>query len=94
VRVKVARRYQITIPEQVRDEAGISIGDTLDVRSQDGKVIIEKLGKDWQAVMDETRGSWRAHPAFKGMKDSGEVVNWLRQKQKVSNNNRQSTRAR
>lgn len=82
MKVKVARRFQITIPEEVRDEAGINIGDTLDVRSQDGKVIIEKLGKDWRTVMDETRGAWRSHPAFKGMKDSVEIVNWLRQKRK------------
>jgi AbrB family looped-hinge helix DNA binding protein len=82
MRVKVARRYQITIPEEVRDDAGINIGDTLDVRSQDGKLIIEKMGKDWEKVMDETRGSWKAHPAFKGMKDSVEIVNWLRQKGK------------
>ncbi|MCS4540432.1 MAG: AbrB/MazE/SpoVT family DNA-binding domain-containing protein, partial [Thaumarchaeota archaeon] len=35
MRVKVARRYQITIPEEVRDEVGISIGDAVDVRCQD-----------------------------------------------------------
>ena len=82
MRVKVARRYQITIPEEVRDEVGIRIGDTLDVRSQDGKVIIEKLGENWQTVMDQTRGSWKSHPAFKGMKDSVEITDWLRQKKK------------
>lgn len=80
MRVKVARRFQITIPEEVRNDARINIGDTLDVRSQDGKVIIEKLGKDWQAIMDETKGSWRSHPAFKGLKDSVEIEKWLRQK--------------
>ena len=80
MKVKVARRYQITIPEQVRDETGINIGDTVDVRSQDGKVIIEKIGRDWEAVMNETRGSWKAHPAFKSMKDAVEIVDWLRQK--------------
>ena len=57
MQVKVARRYQITIPEQVRDDAGINIGDTLDVRSQEGKVIIEKIGRDWETVMNETRGA-------------------------------------
>ncbi|MHB8565513.1 MAG: AbrB/MazE/SpoVT family DNA-binding domain-containing protein [Nitrososphaerales archaeon] len=67
------------IPKEVRDDAGINIGDAVDVRSQDGKVIIENMGKDWKTVMDETRGIWRAHPAFKG-KDAVEIVNWLRQK--------------
>lgn len=42
LRDKVARRYQITIPEEVCDDAGMNIGDTLDVRSQDRKVVIEK----------------------------------------------------
>ena len=74
MQVKVARRYQITIPEQVRDDTGINIGDTLDVRSQEGKVIIEKIGRDWEAVMNETRGAWKDHPAFKDMKDSVEIV--------------------
>lgn len=78
----MARRFQITIPEEVRDEVGINIGDTVDVKSQDGRVIVEKMRKDWEKVKDETRGSWRAHPAFKGLKNSVEIVNWLRQKGK------------
>lgn len=84
MRVRVARRYQITIPEDVRDEAGISVGDTVDVRSQDGKVIIEKIGRNWKSVMNETRGSWKAHPAFKDMKNAVEIVDWLRQKKRAS----------
>ncbi len=80
MRVKVARRYQITIPEEVRKEVGINIGDAVDVRSQDGKVIVEKMGKSWESVMEETRGAWKEHPFFKGMKDSIEIVDWLRQK--------------
>lgn len=80
MRIKVARRYQITIPEEVREEVGINIGDAVDVRSQDGKVIVEKLQKSWESVMEETRGMWKQHPIFKDMKDSVEIVNWLRQK--------------
>ncbi len=78
----MARRYQITIPEEVRDDTGINIGDTVDVRSQDGKVIIEKIGRNWEAIMSETRGTWKNHPAFKDMKDAVEIVDWLRQKSK------------
>ena len=80
MRVRVARRYQITIPEEVREEVGINVGDTVDVRSQDGKVIVEKIGRNWESVMNETKGVWRAHPVFKDMKDSVEIVDWLRQK--------------
>ena len=82
MRVKVARRYQVTIPEEVREEVGINIGDIVDVRSQDGKVVVEKLGKNWESVMEETRGMWKTHPIFKDMKDSIEIVDWLRQKQR------------
>ena len=82
MRVRVARRHQITIPEEVREDVGINVGDTVDVRSQDGKVIVEKIGKNWESVMNETKGVWRGHPVFKDMKDSIEIVNWLRQKNK------------
>ncbi|MDG6938841.1 MAG: AbrB/MazE/SpoVT family DNA-binding domain-containing protein [Nitrososphaerota archaeon] len=80
LRARVARRYQITIPEEVRDEAGLKVGDTVNVRSESGKIIIEKIGGNWEAIMNETRGMWKAHPAFKDMKDAVEIVNWLRQK--------------
>lgn len=78
MKAKVARRYQITIPEEVREEVGINVGDVVDVSSQEGKVVIEKIGRDWEAVMKETKGAWRSHPAFAGMKDSVEMVHWLR----------------
>ncbi len=37
MQAKVARRYQVTIPEEVREKARISVGDTVDVRYEDGK---------------------------------------------------------
>ena len=80
MRAKVARRYQVTIPEEVREEVGINVGDTVDVRSQGGKVVIEKIGRNWDEVMRETRGAWKDHPAFAGMKDSVEITHWLRDK--------------
>jgi AbrB family looped-hinge helix DNA binding protein len=80
LKAKVARRYQVTIPEEVRDEVGINVGDTVDVTSQGGKVVIEKLGRNWDKVMRETKGTWKSHPAFAGMKDSVEITHWLRNK--------------
>ena len=80
MKAKVARRYQITIPEEVREEVGINVGDVVDVRSQGGKVVIEKLGRNWHEVMSETKGAWKSHPAFVGMKDSVEITHWLRNK--------------
>jgi len=78
LQVKVARRYQVTIPEEVRAKAKISIGDDVDVRYEDGKILLEKLEDNWEKVMKETEGSWADHPVFGKMKNSVEIVHWLR----------------
>lgn len=38
--VKVGPRHQITIPQEVRESAGISAGDLLEIMTQRGKVVI------------------------------------------------------
>jgi AbrB family looped-hinge helix DNA binding protein len=78
LQVKVARRYQVTIPEEVREKARISVGDDVDVRYEDGKILLEKLEDNWEKVMKETEGSWAHHPVFGKMKNSVEIVHWLR----------------
>ena len=80
MKAKVARRYQITIPEEVREEVGINVGDVVDVTSHAGNVLIEKIGRNWDDVMSETKGAWKSHPAFVDMKDSVEITHWLRKK--------------
>jgi AbrB family looped-hinge helix DNA binding protein len=80
MKAKVARRFQITIPEDVREEVGINVGDVVDVSSHEGKVVIEKVGRNWDEVMNQTRGAWKTHPAFVGLKDSVEITRWLRNK--------------
>jgi AbrB family looped-hinge helix DNA binding protein len=75
---KVARRFRVTIPEEVREKAKISVGDVLDVRYEDGRILLEKLGDTWGKVMRETRGCWAGHPVFGKMKNSVEIVDWLR----------------
>jgi AbrB family looped-hinge helix DNA binding protein len=39
--VKVTRKYQVTIPESVRNKLGVKIGDTLIVKSEDNHIIME-----------------------------------------------------
>jgi AbrB family looped-hinge helix DNA binding protein len=78
LQVKVARRYKLTIPEEVREKAKISVGDVLDVRYEDGKILLEKLEDNWERVMKETEGSWAAHPVFGKMKNSVVIIRWLR----------------
>jgi len=81
LQVKVGRRYQVTIPEDVREKAKISVGDDVDVRYEDGKILLEKLEDNWEKVMAETEGSWAKHPVFGKMKNSVEIVDWLRHSQ-------------
>lgn len=40
LRVKVTRRQQATIPEEVRKGAGIRFGDIVDVKREDGRVSL------------------------------------------------------
>jgi antitoxin PrlF len=39
--VKVTRKYQVTIPENVRTELGVKIGDKLIVKSENKRIIME-----------------------------------------------------
>ncbi len=69
---KVTRNFQITLPRDVRDLAGISIGDTLNVAadSKTGEVKITKTSPK-EAVLNAT-GIW------KPVKDSVSYVRSLR----------------
>ncbi|MFQ6075098.1 MAG: hypothetical protein ACE5Z5_03030 [Candidatus Bathyarchaeia archaeon] len=39
---------------------------------------MEKVGDRWEDVIAETSGAWKDHPIFGRMKDSLEIVRWLR----------------
>jgi AbrB family looped-hinge helix DNA binding protein len=42
--VKVTRKYQVTIPKEVREELGIKIGDeVVFVKNERGEFVIKKL---------------------------------------------------
>ncbi|AAL80697.1 AbrB family transcriptional regulator [Pyrococcus furiosus DSM 3638] len=43
---KVTRNYQITIPAEIRKALGIKEGELLEVRLENGKIIIERLKKE------------------------------------------------
>ena len=80
LRAKVGRRYQVTIPKEVREKARMSVGDTVDVRYEDGKIVLERQEDSWERVMADSAGSWAKHPVFGKMKNSVEIVHWLRSK--------------
>jgi antitoxin PrlF len=43
--VKVTRKYQVTIPESVRSELGVKIGDKLIVKSENKRIIMESQNR-------------------------------------------------
>ena len=43
MQVRVTRKYQVTIPDEVRSKLGIKIGDILNVSEDKGKVVMESF---------------------------------------------------
>ena len=69
--VKVTRGGQVTIPAEMRREAGIEIGDYIEVRLEEGRLVLlpkEVIDKDqtwfwtdeWQAAEREAEEDLRA----------------------------------
>lgn len=47
MRVKVTRSYQVTLPKEVREAAGVKVGDYLRVYvDESGRIVMEKLRKE------------------------------------------------
>jgi len=60
--VKVTRRYQITIPKEIREELGIKVGDEVEfVRNEKGEFVIRKLErrKNYLKVLKDAVGALR-----------------------------------
>ena len=43
--MKITRKYQITIPEEVREELNLRIGDFLKVEVEGGKIVFKPIIK-------------------------------------------------
>ena len=39
--VTVKNKYQVVIPQRVREEIGLDVGDVLEARAEDGKIVFE-----------------------------------------------------
>jgi len=52
-KVKVTRKYQVTIPKEVREKMGISIGDELLVNESGWRIVLEK-----PVDLGDLAGSW------------------------------------
>ncbi|MFL5258689.1 MAG: AbrB/MazE/SpoVT family DNA-binding domain-containing protein [Hyphomicrobiales bacterium] len=69
--MRITTKGQVTIPKPVRDRAGITPYSELDVRYEDGKVVIEKVEIDEAEKRRRLREfeEWLAR--FKGSADAG-----------------------
>ncbi len=80
--VKVKQKCQITIPAAVRREVGISEGDTLEARAENGKIILEpqtiqpreKVAIDFHSML----GIAKEHRSFETAEEINEYVRHLR----------------
>ena len=57
---KVTRKYQVTIPKEVRKKLGVEVGDELKVMEKDELIILKKVGK--KKSLMEFAGCWKGYP--------------------------------
>ncbi len=75
VEVVVTRKYQVTIPKEVREALGISVGDRLIVRVVDGKIVLEPIRgsdalKKLSTIADRILGGSKKIDAVKLVEES------------------------
>jgi len=52
-KVKVTRKFQVTIPKEVRERASVRVGDELLVSGTERKIVLEK-----SVDLEELAGCW------------------------------------
>jgi len=52
-KVKVTRKYQVTIPKEIRERIGVNIGDELLVNRSGRRIVFEK-----PVDLEDLAGSW------------------------------------
>ncbi|MEM4971875.1 MAG: AbrB/MazE/SpoVT family DNA-binding domain-containing protein [Sulfolobales archaeon] len=75
VKVIVTRRFQVTIPKEIREALGISVGDRLLVRVVDGKIVMEPIRgsealKRLSTIVDRYLGGVKRVDAVKLVEES------------------------
>ena len=53
----ITRNYRITLPKNIRERQGISVGDSLFVESKDGVIKIRKIAKKFN--ISSAFGAWK-----------------------------------
>lgn len=66
---KVTRNYQVTVPRDIRELAGIKIGDTMIINREKDEIKMTKVTKE---AVERAFGSWKT------VKNSVEFVKKIR----------------
>ncbi len=59
-KTKVTRKYQVTIPREVRKKVGVEVGDELKVMDKGELIILQKMNKE-KNILDFA-GCWEGYP--------------------------------
>jgi len=57
---KVTRKYQVTIPKEVRKKVGVEIGDELAVTDKGELIVLQKVNKAKSLLA--FAGCWKGYP--------------------------------
>jgi antitoxin PrlF len=57
---KVTRKYQVTIPKEVRKKVGVEIGDELKVMDKGELIVLQKVNKAKSLLA--FAGCWKGYP--------------------------------
>lgn len=66
--VTVKTKFQVTIPQELRDELGLAEGDLLEAKIENGRIVLtpkelvdrSEAVERWRAVAAEARKRWKA----------------------------------
>lgn len=72
VLVTVKNKYQVVIPQRVREQVGVAIGDVLEAKAEKGKIVFEPKSIVDRGIAESlaefkagrARGPFRTHRAF------------------------------
>jgi len=75
IETKVTRKYQITIPKEIREKLGIKIGDRMLVKEEEGRIILipikpEHALKELAKIADKYLGGPKKIDAVKLVEES------------------------
>lgn len=71
-------KNQLTIPAAVAKEAGVEVGDALEIRAEGGRIVVEKRFTEPSRENTPSAADWLAAADFVGRRDR-ELLNRLAQ---------------